>query len=184
MPMVKIYTGAGDSGLTRLMGRESVPKDDLRIEVIGVLDELNSHLGFIGAAAPDPDIMKILAGIQADIFLLSAGIASENSRRPGTTIDMLKIKYMEEVIDIFEKDLPPLKNFILPGGTERAARLHVARTVCRRAERRFVSIMNRFKVNRMIVVYLNRLSDLLFVLARVENHRNGVEDSIWSPTNE
>jgi cob(I)alamin adenosyltransferase len=182
--MAKIYTGAGDIGNTRLRGRGSVAKDDIRIEVIGTLDELNSHLGVVIAADPDPDIMKILTDIQKDIFSISADIASPENQRRHTVVDDLKIKYMEEIIDIFDKDLPVLQNFILPGGMERAARLQVARSVCRRAERRFVTIMHKLEMNGIILVYLNRLSDLLFVLARTENHRGGIKDSLWSAGNE
>jgi cob(I)alamin adenosyltransferase len=182
--MAKIYTGFGDKGKTRLLGGHTVAKDDPRLEVIGVLDELNSHLGMIIAGGPDPDIMKILTGIQKDIFSLSSGLASDDAECIRKTIDSLKIKYMEEIIDIFDKDLPTLKNFILPGGTERAALLHVARTVCRRAERRLVSLMEGLQVENTAIIYLNRLSDLLFVLARIENERNGVKDIKWSGNQE
>ena len=178
--MVKIYTGFGDRGSTRLFGGKTVLKDDIRIELMGTLDELNCHLGLISANEPDNDISKIILGIQNDIFELSAAVASWNA----CTIDKQKINYLEEIIDIFNNDLQELKNFILPGGTERAAQFHVARSVCRRAERQYVTMMRIHALNDVYLIYLNRLSDLLFVLARIENKRSGVSDSIWSSNGE
>jgi cob(I)alamin adenosyltransferase len=178
--MAKIYTGFGDEGNTQLLGSLTVAKDDARIEVIGALDELNSWLGLIGAKNPDSDVAKIITGIQKDIFSISAVLAVKEKHTFEIAIDQAKIKYLEEVVDIFNKDLKPLKNFILPGGTERAAFFHIARAVCRRAERRFVSLSQTQQAEKMILVYLNRLSDLLFVMARIENDRGGVNNMLWS----
>jgi cob(I)alamin adenosyltransferase len=177
--MIKIYTGFGDEGNTQLLGKKSVAKDDVHIEVIGTLDELNSHLGLLITKNPDFDVMKILKGIQEDIFSMSAVLAVDATSTLRTKIDQAKIKYLEDIIDIFDKDLAPIKNFILPGGTERAALFHIARAVCRRAERRLVSLMQHQEAEKPILVYLNRLSDLLFVLARIENDRSGVKDILW-----
>jgi cob(I)alamin adenosyltransferase len=187
---MKIYTKTGDKGETGLFGGQRVPKDSERVEAYGEVDELNAVLG---GAIVDleqegvADAVPALREIQADLFTLGAQLATpapEDGGRENRHIPALpaeRISSMERWIDTIDAELEPLKNFILPGGTRAAATLHLARTVCRRAERRVVSLGRHAHIGEEIVIYLNRLSDLLFMLARLANERAGVADVAWQP---
>jgi cob(I)alamin adenosyltransferase len=174
---MKIYTRTGDAGQTSLFGGARVGKDDARIEAYGTVDELNSFLGLARAVWPNGPIDEELAYVQNDLFDIGAQLAAPGSDRfPGA--DAKRIEALEQRIDSMERELEPLKNFILPGGSPAAAHLHVARTVCRRAERRVVALQD--DAAGTSIVYLNRLSDFLFVAARYANTKQGVADVLWS----
>jgi len=175
---MKIYTRTGDAGETSLFGGARVPKSDARIEAYGTVDELNSFLGLARASWPESPLDAQLAAAQADLFEIGAHLASPGtSRFPG--VDEAHIVELEQAIDAMEEELAPLKSFILPGGTIAASQLHVARTVCRRAERLVVALNDESAPTMSSIAYLNRLSDYLFVAARFANHRAGVEDVPW-----
>ncbi|MGH2347505.1 MAG: cob(I)yrinic acid a,c-diamide adenosyltransferase [Chloroflexota bacterium] len=185
---MKIYTKAGDKGQTALFGGRTVTKDVPRVEAYGTLDELNACIGLALAAPGLPaDLAALLARIQSELFDLGAELATPPERaadRLAMRVPIMEpagIEALEAEIDRYETELSPLKTFILPGGTQSAAALHLARTVCRRAERRVVTLAAIEPVNGEVVRYLNRLSDLLFVLARTANHRAAVEDVPWQP---
>jgi len=174
---VKIYTRTGDAGETSLFGGARVAKNDPRIDAYGTVDELNAFIGLARASWPDAPFDAQLASVQSDLFDIGAQLASPgNAKFAGAT--PLRVTQLEVAIDEMEVELPPLKSFILPGGTAAAAHLHAARTVCRRAERLVVALDDRESKNSL--VYLNRLSDYLFVAARFANHVNGVPDVVWS----
>ncbi|NUN68740.1 MAG: cob(I)yrinic acid a,c-diamide adenosyltransferase [Bacteroidetes bacterium] len=178
---MKIYTKTGDKGETALFGGERVPKDAQRIEAYGSVDELNCELGVIRAAKPHPSIDRILAKIQHQLFELGADLATPIAHQ-SPFIPRIKRRHavlLERTIDALEKELQPLKTFILPGGSPTAAHLHLARTVCRRAERNVVRLSRNEDIGDAVIVYLNRLSDLLFVMARYANHKDGVEEVKW-----
>jgi cob(I)alamin adenosyltransferase len=180
---MKIYTKTGDAGQTGLYGGGRVRKDAPRIEAYGTVDELNAVLGVVRAEALPADIDALLARIQHDLFAVGAELATVNPADMGTgTIGAADIAALEAAIDLYESRLTPLKQFILPGGTRSASLLHLARTVCRRAERRVVRLAaesSHEKVSGDLVIYLNRLSDLLFVLARATNAAAGQPDVPW-----
>jgi cob(I)alamin adenosyltransferase len=186
---MRIYTRTGDRGETGLFGGGRVPKDSARVEAYGAVDELNAAVGLAVVALETEDageIVERLRLVQADLFNLGANLAAPTDaegRRRSSHIPALpagRAAEMERWIDEAEEELPPLRSFILPGGTEGAARLHLARTVCRRAERRVVALSHREAIDPAILVYLNRLSDLLFTLARLANRRAGREDVEWT----
>jgi cob(I)alamin adenosyltransferase len=180
--MAKIYTKTGDQGTTGLLGSGRVSKDDLRIEAYGTIDELNAALGVARASALDSSSDDLVARIQDELFAVGAALADPDPAGPfHSAITQCHVTRVEETIDALTAELPPLSQFILPGGAPAAAQIHLARTVCRRAERLVVSLMRRpgEDVPASILVYLNRLSDLLFVLARAVNQRNGVADVPW-----
>jgi cob(I)alamin adenosyltransferase len=180
---VKIYTKTGDAGETGLFGVGRVRKNALRVEAYGEVDELNACLGFGCTALADPSLVGLLVDIQRDLFALGAQLADVRKDKAKETekaaFPEQKVANLEQAIDRVEAELPPLKSFILPGGCEEGARLHLARTVCRRAERRIAALAEREEVSPVILAYVNRLSDLLFVLARLVNHRTGVEEIAW-----
>lgn len=179
---MKIYTKTGDKGETSLFGGERVPKYHDRIEAYGTIDELNSVIGLAVAETTDSTILGVLKEIQNDLFTLGADLATPREKRDKTIVPDITedhVKNLEKLIDGFSEQLPELKNFILPGGSKGASLLNVARTVCRRAERIVVAASEEFDISPNIVIYLNRLSDLLFVLARYENFMNGVEEDKW-----
>ena len=179
---MKIYTQFGDKGKTRLIGGDVVDKDHLRIEVYGTLDELNSQVGWTQCVINTPVVNEILIRIQNDLFRISSILAAPDEksvRSLGFSVGAEDIDFLEKSIDRMDEELPPLKNFILPGGSEPASRLHIARTVCRRAERHLARLMHETDVMPDILIYLNRLSDLFFVAARYVNHLAGVPDIPW-----
>lgn len=180
---VRIYTRTGDEGETGLLGGRRVRKSALRVEAYGEVDELNACLGFAGAALTDSDIGPVVTRIQQQLFALGARLADVRDPETPTpekaTLAPTHIVELERAIDRAEAALPPLKTFINPGGGEAGARLHLARTVCRRAERRLVALAAQEPVPPLFLAYLNRLSDLLFVLARLANHRAGVSEIPW-----
>jgi len=176
---VKIYTRTGDRGETSLFGGGRVPKNAPRIEAYGTIDELNSHLGVVRAQGPSPDLDAPLARIQEQLFVLGAQLAA--TRAETVKIADRDVAELESAIDRLEADLPPLKTFILPGGGRVGSALHVARTVCRRAERLVVALDQTERLDPSIIVFLNRLSDLLFVMARHANRTDKVPESPWSP---
>lgn len=183
---MKIYTRTGDRGETGLFGGGRVRKDAPRVEAYGAVDELNAVLGWATALMTDTDARTWLESVQPDLFTIGAHLATpptpEGRRRPELpALEQARVGEMEAWIDALDPELPPLKAFILPGGSPGGAALHLARTVCRRAERRVVALGVDEEVPEHVVVYLNRLSDLLFVLARLENHRAGVAERPWRP---
>lgn len=181
---MKIYTKVGDKGETSLFGGKIVGKDNLRVECYGTVDELNSLLGLALTEIKDSKVSELIQAIQNDLFVLGGELATPNEadaeNKNLTQINDNNIKLLETKIDYFENKLTPLKQFILPGGSKSASFLHVARSVCRRCERLIVSLSKNDKINKFIIIYLNRLSDLLFVLARFENNVNQIADIPWN----
>ena len=187
---MKIYTRRGDSGETGLFGGQRVPKNHARVEAYGEVDELNAVLGLaMGQLGTEdmPEVARRLRVLQGDLFVLGANLATpapEDGGRPNDHIPALprgRIVEMEEWIDAAEAELSPLTTFILPAGTTGAGTLHLARTVCRRAERRLISLARSATIDPDCIRFLNRLSDLLFVWARLANQRAGVPDIPWEP---
>jgi cob(I)alamin adenosyltransferase len=179
---VKIYTKTGDTGETSLFDKTRVSKADARVDAFGDVDELNACLGVARAARLDADLTAVLEQIQAELFAVGARLADPSSRIAGrvekAAVTNAEVEQLESMIDRLEGQLPPLRRFILPGGSTAGALLHLARTVCRRAERRVVGL-GAGAVDPIIIVYLNRLSDLLFVMARVANDRAGATEVEW-----
>jgi cob(I)alamin adenosyltransferase len=180
---VKIYTKAGDAGITGLLGSRRVPKDDRRIEAYGTVDELNAALGLARTSGADAESDQLLHRLQEELFLVGSALADPDPEGPfHETITRAHAERWEAEIDRLEAELPPLRNFILPGGVPAAAQVHLARTICRRAERVVVGL-SRDAAEHVpvdLLVYLNRIGDFLFVLARVINHRAGRDDILWS----
>jgi cob(I)alamin adenosyltransferase len=178
---VKLYTRTGDTGETSLYSGDRARKDDPRVEAYGDIDELNAWLGLVRASGLDPALDAEIVTLQRDLFALGAQLADPADKlAPRVTkavIDDDHILRLEQLIDRLEDELPPLRRFILAGGTATGAALHVARTVCRRAERRMVALAP--PIDPVLLRYVNRLSDLLFVLARAANHRGGVPETEW-----
>jgi cob(I)alamin adenosyltransferase len=181
---MKIYTKTGDKGDTGLFGGGRDPKNHPRVEAYGDVDELNAVIGMARSIEMMPRIDEVLAPIQRDLFSLGALLATPQPDKVAqqlekARIDDASIAELEQAIDHGEQELEPLRAFILPGGTPKSAALHVARTVCRRAERKVIALAHEVDVPPIVVVYLNRLSDLLFVLARVANRRAGTAEVTW-----
>ncbi len=179
---MKLYTKGGDGGETDLRGGRRVPKDDTRIAAYGDLDELNSTIGLVVAALDDKTTIDSLRDIQNRLFDLGAALAADATKDDDPVVSSADVTKLESWIDEASEEVSELKNFILPGGTEAAARLHLARTVCRRAERTLVSLGGMTTIPRHAIEYVNRLSDLLFALARLANARASVEDVPWQQT--
>ncbi len=179
--LTRIYTRAGDAGETSLGEGSRVPKTDLRIEAYGTVDELNSVLGFALSGELPDEFRPWLEQIQNDLFDLGADLSVplEDDRRERLRVTPGQVERLEELCDLVNERLAPLKSFVLPGGTEAASRLHVARAVCRRAERRSVALAEAQGANPAALAYLNRLSDLLFILARAANA--GSQEPLWRP---
>ncbi len=180
----KIYTKTGDDGRTGLFGGGRVDKDHARVEAYGDVDELNAFIGAARSAGPMPRIDEILAPVQRDLFAIGALLATPHPEKHREQLEKARISdqriaQLEQAIDDGEEELDALKAFIMPGGTAKAAALHVARTVCRRAERAIIRLQHSNEVPQVVIVYLNRLSDLLFVLARVANRRAGAGEVTW-----
>ena len=182
---VKIYTKKGDTGQTSLMGGGRVPKDDLRVAAYGDVDETNACIGLVRVTPPGDLADDLLGAIQRDLFAIGGALASpapgrlKKAQQAKVVVPKPRITALEDAIDEADRELPALKAFVLPGGTPKAAALHLARTVCRRAERAVVRLARTEKVGAEVIVYLNRLSDLLFTLARLANHRAGRSDETW-----
>lgn len=176
---MKIYTKTGDQGSTGLFGGERVLKDHIRIEAYGAVDELNSTLGSV-AVAVNAQLQSQIMVIQNELFQLGAELATPNNKKCAVApVGNSNIERLEKEIDAMEKSLRPLQNFILPGGSEGAARLHITRSVCRRAERRVISLHQVEPVRPEVIQYLNRLADYLFVCARFANFESKVADIDW-----
>ncbi len=181
---MKIYTKTGDAGDTGLFGGGRVPKDDPRVEAYGDVDELNAVIGMARAIEPLPRIDEVLVPMQRDLFSIGALLATPDLDKmhkhlAKANIDEARIRELEHAIDDCDRELEPLKAFIIPGGSRKGATLHVARTVCRRAERRVVHLRHEVEIPELVVIYLNRLSDLLFTLARLANVLTGAGEVTW-----
>jgi cob(I)alamin adenosyltransferase len=181
---MKIYTRTGDEGDTSLFGAGRVPKDHPRVAAYGDVDELNSVLGLVRATEPNDFFDLLLQSIQRDLFAIGGQLAAPDpvpvaKALVKANLSTDRVGEFERVIDESETELPPLRAFVLPAGTSKAAALHLARTVCRRAERSVVHLAHESETPGFFIVYLNRLSDLLFTLARLANHRAGVGDVTW-----
>lgn len=188
---MKSYTNHFDSGYTHLYSGQCVSKDSARVEALGVVDELNSLLGIAFSHIQDPEVRGILRTIQEDLLTIGADLGNPIKRQ--TALDRKhtrqlsriremgepEVRRMEEFMERFEQELPPLRNFILPSGSQGAAILHLARAVARTVERRIVALKEEQGVNMQILRYFNRLSDFLFILARVVNRREGGEEVVW-----
>jgi len=179
--LTRIYTRGGDAGETSLGDGSRVSKLDERITAYGASDELNSAIGVVLAGGCPPDIADVLLRIQNELFDLGADLSVPIEHEGRLRVTQDQIDRLEEDCDGFNAGLPELRSFVLPGGGEAAARLHVARTVCRRAEREALVAAKATQVNPLTVVYLNRLSDLLFILARAANAADGREEPLWRP---
>lgn len=180
---MKIYTKGGDDGETGLFGGQRVPKNDRRVEAYGSVDEANAAVGMALSQGVEPACASVLEAVQNELFVLGAELSTPPERRERLGLPLIgppQVSALERAIDLREESLPPLKAFILPGGTPSASALHFARTVCRRAERMLIEARAVVAPSEHALRYLNRLSDLLFVLARQENHRVGRPDVPWS----
>jgi cob(I)alamin adenosyltransferase len=181
---MKIYTKSGDGGETGLLGGSRVSKSDARVEAYGEVDEANAALGVARGLLGDPELDAELGRVQAELFTIGAELASPHGaapRGPVPAIDPAWAGRLEQAMDRWDAELPELRAFILPGGAPGGAALHLARCACRRAERRVVSLAARATVDPQAVVYLNRLSDFLFVAARIANQRAGHAETTWEP---
>jgi cob(I)alamin adenosyltransferase len=181
---MKIYTRTGDQGDTGLFGGGRVPKDHPRVAAYGDVDELNSTIGLVRATAGEEFFDELLESIQRDLFSIGGHLATPDPARVRKALEKAdlsptRITEFERIIDEADQVLPPLRAFVLPGGTRVAAVLHLARTVCRRTERTVVHLAHAEAMPELFLVYLNRLSDLLFTLARLANRREGVSDATW-----
>lgn len=181
--LTKIYTRKGDAGVTALGGGQRVPKDHLRVGTYGSVDELNSAIGVALAAGLSPRLREILPRIQNELFHLGSDLCFLEADKQTYALPQIEerhVRWLEELIDELTGVVGPLENFILPGGSLGAAQLHVARTVCRRAERETVALAREEAIGPHVLSYLNRLSDALFVMARYENQQRGVAEPLWN----
>jgi cob(I)alamin adenosyltransferase len=182
--LTRIYTRGGDRGETSLGDGSRVSKLDCRIGAFGSVDELNAHVGVVLAGECPAEIRPVLGRVQNELFDVGADLSVPYGVGDGRLrVTDERISELESDCDRFNADLPELKSFVLPGGTEAAARLHVARTTCRRAERDALSTSHEVEINPLVLVYLNRLSDLLFILARAANAAAGRDEPLWRPGN-
>jgi cob(I)alamin adenosyltransferase len=182
--LAKIYTRRGDDGSTGLFGGPRVRKDDLRVVAYGDVDELNSTLGLAREELPEGDLRTLVDSFQSELFDLGAELATPDSSKAPKEVPRISaqsVARLEREIDRLTEELPPMKNFILPGGSRPGAALHFCRTVCRRAERKMVELADSAPVSSDALAYLNRLSDLLFVMARAANLRAGGREIPWTP---
>ena len=181
---MKIYTKTGDTGDTGLFGGGRVAKDHPRVAAYGDVDELNSCLGVVRATAPLHFFDALLESVKRDLFAIGGHLATPDPAKVAKALEKaelsaVRVEAFERLMDDADQELPPLRAFVLPAGTPKAASLHLARTVCRRAERSVVHLSHEAEVPDLFIVYLNRLSDLLFTLARLANHRDGAGDVTW-----
>jgi cob(I)alamin adenosyltransferase len=179
--LTKIYTRGGDAGETSLGDGSRVSKLDSRIAAYGTVDELNAALGVVLAGACPVEIGEVLARVQNELFDLGADLSVPVEHSGRLRVTQEQVDQLEYDCDRFNEDLPELRSFVLPGGGEAAVRLHVARTVCRRAEREALAAASEHDVSPLVLVYLNRLSDLLFILSRAANAADGHEEHLWKP---
>ncbi len=182
--LTRIYTRTGDEGLTGLGGGQRVPKDAQRVATYGTVDELNSQIGVALATGLCERLTAELPLIQNELFDLGSDLATpaaSQARHPVPTVEPRHVEKLERLIDELNEVVGPLANFLLPGGSPGAAQLHVARTVCRRAERAATTLARDESIGPAVIPYLNRLSDALFVMARYENHERGVGEPLWQP---
>jgi cob(I)alamin adenosyltransferase len=180
----RVYTRRGDTGQTSLAGGQRLPKNDLRIEAYGTVDELNSFIGLARESARElPELDRILRRVQHELFNLGSILATlpEDVHPKQARITAAESEQLEREIDRMNEGLPPLRSFVLPGGSRINAELHICRTVCRRAERVIVALAATTGVDEAILKYLNRLSDALFVWSRWANHQLGVPETLWEP---
>lgn len=177
---MKIYTKTGDSGTTGLQSGPRVSKTDSRIKAYGIVDEINSLLGIALTYDLENNMKKMLTRIQNELFVLGSDLSNPDLKNKENRITIKMIEGLEQDIDKLEEELPPLTNFILPGGNRAASQIHFARTVTRRAEIQTVELAENQEINKLCITYLNRLSDLLFVVGRTINKQNNVSDVIWS----
>ncbi len=181
---MKIYTKAGDAGQTSLFGGGKVHKDDPRVETYGEVDELSAAIGLARALGADPEVERQLIRIQDELLCVGADLATPSDSRARSALPPVEPAWVEELertIDAWERELPALTEFLLPGASRAGAALHLARTICRRAERRAVGLLRQSGVSPTVLVYLNRLSDLLFVAARLQAKREGAAETVWDP---
>ncbi|MGI0007995.1 MAG: cob(I)yrinic acid a,c-diamide adenosyltransferase [Nitrosopumilaceae archaeon] len=177
--MTKIYTKTGDDGSTGLIGGKRISKSSQRIITYGAIDELNSSIGIVLSSKLDNDIHDLLEKIQNDLFVVGADLANPDLKISSNRITENMVKFLETNIDKFEGELPPITYFILPGGDSDAAQAHLARSISRRAETHIVQLAEKEPINKICQIYMNRLSDLLFVIARVINKRKMIKDVAW-----
>ena len=178
---MKIYTKTGDDGDTGLQGDFRIAKSHPRIIAYGTVDEANAAIGVVLTNTLDDDVSQLLNQIQNDLFLLGSDLSNQNLNDLKNRVTLEMIEKLEESIDKFESELPPITNFILPGGNVAASQIHQVRTIVRRAETLVVKLSDKDEINSNCIKYLNRLSDLMFVMGRLINKRNGIEDIIWKP---
>ena len=178
---MKIYTKTGDDGTTGIQGGKRISKSNLRIKAYGTIDELNATIGLVLSKKFDDDIENLLRNIQNDLFVAGSDLSNPDLSNMKNRITKEMVANIEKNIDRLENELPPITNFILPGGHEVASLIHIARTIARRAETIVISLNENEKVNDECKKFLNRLSDLLFVIARTVNKKNGFNDIIWKP---
>jgi len=180
---MKIYTKTGDTGSTSLFGGRRVSKAELRIDTYGTVDELNSHIGLLRDQPVNAERKNTLIEIQDRLFTTGSILATEpgNTKLKIPALTETDIQFLEKEIDSMESSLPPMKSFVLPGGHQSVSFCHIARTVCRRAERLAVALNNQEKIDELVIKYLNRLSDYLFVLSRKMTHELNAEETPWKP---
>lgn len=178
---MKIYTKTGDDGTTSLIGGKRVLKSDLRIEAYGTVDELNSWIGLINAESHEEDLKSLLEGLQDQLFVIGSNLALDPDKGEIKLpcISEADVHNLEKKIDFMSENLPPLKNFILPGGTSQISHIHIARCVCRRAERASIRASEEGNLPKIIILFLNRLSDFLFVFARFSANKTNTAEIIW-----
>lgn len=170
----------GDKGETSLVGGR-VAKDDARVEAYGTIDELNSQIGMVMSLTGEPKISEVLEKVQNDLFVIGAELATVTEKGTESKIDAGSVLWLEKKSDEIESEIVPIRKFVLPGGSQVASSLHVARSVCRRAERRIVTLSRREPVNPELIRYVNRLSDVLFIMARYINQKLNVGEKTWGP---
>ena len=178
---MKIYTKTGDDGNTGLQGNFRIAKSHPRIMAYGTVDEANAAIGIVLTNVLDDDVSQLLSQIQNDLFLLGSDLSNQNLNDLKNRVSLEMIEKLEKSIDLFELELSQLTNFILPGGNLAAAQTHQVRTIVRRAETLVVKLSDKDEINSNCIKYLNRLSDLMFVLGRLINKRKGIEDILWKP---
>lgn len=179
---MKVYTKTGDKGTTSLIGGTRVPKNSVRLESYGTVDELNTYLGMIRSFNIDPRSLEELVAIQTILFSVGGNLATDTSIKDLKVKVVVKeedVEFLEKAIDKMDRELPPLTSFVLPGGNQAVSFCHIARTVCRRAERRILDLSAESEVNDLVIKYINRLSDYLFVLSRKVAHDLGIEEIKW-----